>query len=193
MRDDMVGVNTTKVNVTGLNPENLTKAEIEGRKQTLELVQFLREYVPGFEDSVLLYFPTHLGIRETRRIVGRYVLTIEDIQSAANFPDGIARCRYPVDIHDPSEQGPVLRNLDEPYSVPFSSLQPKNVKNLLVAGRCLSASHEALASVRVMATCMAMGQAAGTAAAICLKRGVAQYSIDVKELQTVLKEQGALL
>lgn len=193
LREDLVGVNTTKANLSGLDAGSLTRAEIEGREQAWEVLSFLREYIPGFADSYLLSFPTLLGVRETRRIDGEYVLTSDDITEGRVFPDTIAKSRYPIDIHDPSVAGPSLRLLKSPYGIPYTCLIPQKVNNLLVAGRCISATHEALASARVMATCMAMGQAAGTAAAICAQEGKSPKDLDGIELRRILRSQGAMV
>ena len=193
MRQDSVGVNSTKINMDALEPGALTLAEVEGRRQALELVRFLQVHVPGFAHSHLERFATHLGVRETRRVMGRYVLQSQDVLEGRRRDDSIALSCYPIDIHDPTDEGPHLQVIEKPYGIPFGCLVPRNVANLLVAGRCISASHEALSSVRAMANCMAMGHAAGDAAALCLQHDVAPDGLDVEELRAVLVKERALV
>jgi hypothetical protein len=193
MEQDRVGVNTTKINCLALTSAALGAAEIEGRRQAAEIMQVFRRFIPGFERAVFQSFPAQVGVRETRRILGRSSLGLEDVRSGRRFPDGIALSRYPVDIHDPGKAGPVLELLKKPYHIPFGCLIPREIDNLLAAGRCISASHEAIASARVMGTCMAMGQAAGTAAALCVRENIPPSDLDAEYLRTTLREQGALL
>ena len=193
IRESLVGVNTTKMVLNGVDAADLTRAEVAGRKQAMEITKFLRDFVPGFANSRLLSFPTHLGVRETRRILGRYVLTGEDLLAGREFADGIARSRYPIDIHDPARTGPDLRLLKKFYTIPYASLLPRKIVHLIVAGRSLSATPEAMSSARVMGTCMAMGQAAGTAAALCARERISPESLDAGRLRRVLTEQGALV
>jgi hypothetical protein len=137
-----------------------------------------------------------IGVRETRRIVGDYVLTLDDLQSGQHFDDVIALAGYPVDIHDPAGSGGgasdsyATANI---YEIPFRSLVPRDRDGLLVAGRCISATHEALGAVRVMPPAFAMGEAAGTAAALSAASGIAPREIDVDNLQHVLIGNGAYL
>ncbi len=193
MRADVVGVNTTKINVDCTRPEDLTRAEIEGRAQAWEVVNCLIRYIPGFESSYLLAFSDVLGVRETRRVVGLATLTREHVMSGAVPADTIAMSCYPIDIHDPRKAGPHLEVLAKPYGIPYGCLVPQKVANLLVAGRCLSATQEAMASARVMANCMAMGQAAGTAAALCARARVRPGDLEVDALRRVLRQDGAIL
>jgi len=137
---------------------------------------------------------TQIGLRETRRIEGAYCLTRDDVLGAKQFADAIARCGAPIEAH---HQGSDTRWEYLPagatYAIPYRSLLPKRLDGVIVAGRCLAATYDAHASVRSMATCMAMGQAAGTAAALCIGSGRLPRVIEVAELQTVLREHGAML
>ena len=184
----------TKVDAT--DTEQLTKANMLGRQRVWELTHYIKKHVPGFEKAFIVQTPPFIGVRETRRIVGEYQLTLDDVRQGSRFDDSIAVGAFPIDIHPIDKLGPKTSKfeyLPSPYGVPYRCLVPKNVENLLVAGRCISASHEANASVRVTPTCMAIGQAAGTAAAISLKERVWPRLIDVPHLRSVLVAQGAVL
>lgn len=188
-------VNTTRVqNVDGTNPDDLSRAEIESRRQAWELIRFFRSHCPGLENAQLLATGTQVGVRETRHILGDYVLNGADVLEGRKFEDSIAQCSYPIDIHDP--QGPRGRlegiHADH-YEIPYRCLVPRDVENLLVAGRPISADHEGAASARVIPPCYATGQAAGTAASLAIKQGVAPRDVDIDQLRTTLCEQGAIV
>ena len=134
-----------------------------------------------------------LGIRETRRIVGKYTMTADDILSCRRFEDAVAVASYPLDIHHPEGGGCTLTWCGDSYDIPYRSLVPAKVKNLLVAGRSISTTHEAMSAIRVMAPCMAMGEAAGRAAKIAVRKGIAPSDIDVNELRAELLATGAYL
>jgi hypothetical protein len=171
-----------------------TWGELEGRRLAEEAAEFLRAHVPGFADSFLDDTAFALGVRETRRVVGDYVLTGDDVATGARFDDAVARGAWPREyhVHDRSTEYEFL-DPGVSYQVPYRSLRPRGVPNLLVAGRCLSADHDALASIRVMGPSLALGQAAGTAAALAARDAVAPAGVDVAELQDDLQRQGALL
>lgn len=195
-REGEVHFNTTRViRRDGTNADDLTAGEVESRRQVAQLVDFLVSDVPGFENAYLQMTGTQIGVRETRRIRGDYVITADDVLGARKFDDCVARGSYPVDIHDPDGGGTVLKHLapGESYDIPYRCLLPVGVDNLLVAGRPISSTHEAHSSIRVMPIACAIGEAAGTAAAISVRDGVAPRSIDVRELQRVLVSQGANL
>ena len=194
LRKGEVWVNMTRVNgVNGTDPDSLTYGEIEGRKQIYDIQQYLIDYVPGFENAYFLKTAPFLGIRETRRIQGQYTMTRDDIMSCAHFDDAIAVASYPLDIHHPQGGGCTLEWCGDCYDIPYGSLVPQKVKNLLVAGRCISTTHEAMSAIRVMAPCMAMGEAAGRAAKMAIRDGVQPADIDVRKLQRELIEKGAYL
>lgn len=194
-------VNTTRMQqLSGLDPAELTKAEIEGRRQVQQLMRFFRTCLPGFEDAALIDTAAQVGVRETRRIVGEYVLTDEDVLSGRSFADTIAWNAYPMDIHSPTSAGggatfaiDRAAELPDHHEIPYGCLLPEQVDGVVVAGRCISASHEALGAVRVMPASFAMGQAAGTAAALSLKHGQRLRDIDRDLLRTTLMSQGAIL
>jgi hypothetical protein len=180
----------------GVDAAQLTEAEIEGRRAIRELVEFLRADVPGFAACRVEATGHHIGVRETRRIVGQYVLTVDDLLRCRRFEDTVACGAYPVDIHDPEGKAKIpMQGLKtgEYYDLPYRSLLPVEVDNLLVAGRCLSATHEAAAAVRVMPICTAMGQAAGEAAALSVRQGCSPTRLDSSHLRRNLLESGAFL
>ncbi len=189
-------VNTTRVvGRLGTRGADLAQAEIEGRRQAYEVMAFLGRRVPGFSDAYVIETPAQIGVRETRRIIGDYVLRQEDILGAVKFPDAIACGGYPIDIHDPLSPRLVTKRLPagEYYTIPYRCLLPEGVENMLVAGRCISATHEAFAAFRVSAIVMAIGQAAGTAAMKAAGGGISPREVDVDDLQARLRAEGAFL
>lgn len=194
LRSGETWINMTRVRgVDGTDPRSLTRGEIEARQQIKDIVPYLIGYVPGFEKAWFSKMAHSLGIRETRRTVGEYVLNREDLLSCRLFDDAIAVASYPIDIHRPTDEDCTLEWCGDCYDIPYRSLVPLGVENLLIAGRCLSATHEALGAVRVMAPCMAMGEAAGRAAAISVKSGLTPRKINIAELRRQLVENGAYL
>lgn len=195
-KDDEVLVNTTRVQgLDGTNVLDLTEAEVEGRKQVRMVADFMTRMLPGFEHASLSAVGAQIGIRETRRIDGLYTLQMEDVIEGKSFKDVIARSGYPIDIHDPSGnhvQAAWVKG-DGAYDIPYRCLVPKRIDNLLAAGRCISTTHETLATTRLTPSCMATGQAAGTAAGIAVKKGQIAAEVDIRELQEALLAGYALL
>jgi hypothetical protein len=190
-------INTSRIlKRDGTSTEDLTAAEIEGREQVMALMEFFRSDLPGFANCRLLDTATQIGVRETRRILGEYTLTLGDLKNGRRFEDVIALCGYPVDIHDPTGSGggvtPDLQ-VANAYEIPFRVLVPQDLDGLLVAGRAVSATHEALAAIRVMPPCFAMGQAAGSAAAMSLNARIEPRAVPITALHARLKEDGAIL
>lgn len=192
-----VSVNSTRVTrpipVLGTDVWDLTWAEWESRRQMRQIAAFLRRYVPGFEQAYAVQSGTQVGVRETRRILGDYVLTEQDVLTARRFDDVIARCAYPMDEHNPRGAGTLLKRLPpgEAYDIPFRSLLPRKTEGLLTAGRCISGTHQAHSSYRVMPTAVATGQAAGVAAALAALRGGTPRELPATEVQSELLRQGA--
>jgi FAD dependent oxidoreductase len=180
--------------VDATDPVQLTRAEIEGRRQAWEYARFLRERVPGFEQAVMVSTSPAIGVRESRRVHGRYRLTAEDVLAGRRFDDEIALCGAPIEDH---HAGTDTRWRYVPdggvYGIPYRCLLPKEVEGLLVAGRCFSATHDAHASARSMGTCMAMGQAAGTAAALAAAGSDVPGDLPAARLRAHLAERGVLL
>ncbi|MCX5749007.1 MAG: FAD-dependent oxidoreductase [Candidatus Saganbacteria bacterium] len=192
-RKGEIQVNSTRVpKVDGTDVLDLTKAEVEARKQVSNLFKFLKT-VPGFENSYISLVAPQVGVRESRRVAGEYRLTENDVMDGTKFDDPVARCNYPIDIHSPDGRSTTFRKPGPGtyYEIPYRCLVPKKIENLLVAGRCISVTHEALSSMRIMPVCMALGQAAGAAAAISLKKHVTPRKIDYCDLRKVINEQGA--
>lgn len=180
---------------SALDSFDLTEAEIEGRKQAHAIVAFMRKYIPGFENAVIVTSGPHIGVRESRKINGAYRLTASDLLQNKMFEDAIAMGGYPIDIHSPDGGTMEHHYLKKGswYSIPYCCLYTNELDNLLVAGRCISATHEACAAVRVTPILMAISEGAGTAAAIAAKQGIGVAAIDVAQLQNLLKDHGAFL
>lgn len=189
-----VSVNSTRVTgVLGTSLWDLTRAEWVSRQQMRQIAAFLRHYVPGFERAYVVQSGTTIGVRESRRITGEYRLTADDVLSARKFDDVIARGAYPIDIHNPKGAGTLIRRLPpgEAYDIPLRCLLPQRVDRLVVAGRCISGTHEAHASYRVMPVSMATGQAAGVCAALAARSGRMPRKVPAREIQAELTRQGA--
>ncbi|MEM3641921.1 MAG: FAD-dependent oxidoreductase [Candidatus Bathyarchaeia archaeon] len=194
-RKGEVCVNTLSIfNVDALNAFELTEAEVNGRKLIRAVFNFARKYVPGFEKSYLIDSGFQIGVRETRRIIGDYVLNLEDIQKGRRFDDVVVRAKWAhTDIHDPKSGKWSYSLIEGPYDIPYGCLLPKNIENLLLSGRCISTTHEALGSVRIAPVCMATGQAAGIASSIAVKENISPRKILIKKLHATLKRQGVEL
>lgn len=193
---DEVTVNMTRVvDVDPLDPYDLTRAEVEARLQAMQLLEFFRRRVPGFANARIAATATQVGIRESRRIVGRYTLTRDDVLHARKFDDAVARSAYPIDLHNPAGSGTKTERLapGESYEIPYRVMLPVDREQLLVAGRCISTTHEALASTRLTPTVMTLGQAAGTAAALACERGVRVGDLDARDLRSRLAADGVLV
>src|SRR5690348_8372505 len=194
--EEEVSVNSTRVTrVLGTDVWDLSYAEWMSRRQMRQIADFLRRYVPGFDDSYVAQSGVQVGVRETRRVLGDYQLTADDVLAARKFGDAVARGAYPIDIHNPTGTGTVLKRLPpgEAYDIPLRCLMPKDVDGLLVAGRCMSGTHEAHSSYRVMPIVMATGQAAGVCAALAARRNALPRAIAPADVQRELLRQGASL
>ena len=179
--------------VNGARVEHLARCQVVGRQRIRRIIEFCRRYMRGFNAAYLAWTAPMVGIRETRRIVGEYVLTADDVLGARKFEDRIAKNAYPIDIHNPVGEGTTLHRLPpgEYHEIPYRCLVPLAIENLLVAGRCISATFEAQASIRVQANCRAFGEAAGSAAAMCADRGVAPRQLPADKLLETLRANGA--
>jgi hypothetical protein len=175
----------------------ISRMQIEGRRQILQLMSFCRKCIPGFEQCYVVSTAPMVGVRSSRRIVGEYVLTERDVLGGTKFEDAVARNNWPIDIHSPKEgEGLVLKEEEaglapgDYVEVPYGSIVPKEIDSLLVAGRCISATFEAQAAIRISRTCQALGQAAGTAAALCAIGGEKPRALDGRILHEVLARDG---
>jgi hypothetical protein len=191
-------------NVDPLNPQDLTRGEREARAQIPALTRFLQKWVPGLEQCEVVSSGPRIGVRESRRIIGEYRLTKQDYLQRASFPDSIGRYSYPIDIHAASprdilfdeSQDDYYRLVYKPgesYSVPFRAMLPKGLRNVVVAGRTLSADRAMHGSFRVMPSCYATGEAAGTAAALATSQSVALRDLNIERLRETLASAGAIL
>ena len=188
--------NTTRViKEDPTDPFAVSRAEIQARRQIHEIVEFLKKNSKAFEHATLVSIATEIGVRESRKLLGEYVLSADDLLSLTMFEDAVALGNYDIDIHNPAGTGTSIHYFKqgEYYSIPYRSLLPKEYDNLLVAGRCLSATHEAQAAVRVMPICACMGDAAGTAIAVAKKTGTNTHTLDVQKVREILIANGAEL
>ena len=196
-REDEFYVNMTRVcNVDATDAAGLTRAEVEGRRQVAQCMAWLRKNVPGFETCRLTCTAAQVGVREGRRIRGEYLLTGEDVVEGRDFDDGIARNAMGLDLHAAAEEGghqwvPIKGGGS--HAIPYRALLPLRIENLLAAGRCISADDRAFASVRWGGPCMATGQAAGTAAALCIRQKTTPRKLDRALLRETLRNQGCRL
>jgi hypothetical protein len=182
-------------NVDAANAKSLTDAHSKARYQVLDAYAVLREKTQGFEKCEISNVAAALGVRESRHIEGEYKITVEDVSKGTKFDDRIAVYGFGMDVHSRSEaeSGNFKIEIAEKYYIPYRSLLPKNCNNLLVAGKTLSCESQAVGGMRCMPAAMAMGQAAGVACALATRDGVVLRDIDVSELQTKLRAEGAII
>lgn len=193
--DNVLHFNTTRIIMKNpVDPDDLSEAEMDAREQMFEMYYFLRDNVPGFEHSQLLT-SSEIGVRESRMIDGKYILTGDDLVNCRRFDDVITCGNYDIDIHNPAGSGTSHYYFPEGsyYDVPYRALLPLNVSNLLVAGRCISVTHEAQASIRIMPICCTLGEAAGVASALAAQLDVTPENVPVAKLQQLLRQDGAFL
>jgi len=195
--EDEWSINTSRImGIDGTDSESLTRGEIEGRQQVDQIYKFFVKYVPGCKNAKLLQTGSTLGIRETRHIKGLKRLEVEDLLGCVVPEDSVVIAANSVDVHGkfgPKSNEYIALPAGKYYGIPYGTMVPEGISNLLVSGRCISASSDAAGAVRVMTPCMAMGQAAGTAAAIALTEGLAVADVDVKALRERLVRDGARL
>ncbi len=194
--DGILHFNSTRVvKLNPVDPFDLTKAEIDAREQVFELFQFMKDNIDGFEHSELIMTASSIGVRESRMIDGEYLLTGQDLISCYMFEDSIALGNYDIDIHNPEGSGTSHYYFPEGqyYTIPYRCLIPKNIHNLLVAGRCISTTHEAQASIRIMPIVCSLGEAAGAAISIAAKDNIKPVDVNISKLQQLLIAQGAVL
>ncbi len=188
--------NTTRiVKLDPTNAEDVTKAEIMAREQVFEMMEFLRENFEAFKNADLVSTGIQIGVRESRMIVGEHTLNQEEMLAYTKFEDGIAACNYDIDIHSPDGSGTSHYYFPSGkyYTIPYGCLVPKDSENLLVAGRCISTTHEAQASIRIMPTVCTIGEAAGIAAAVACEDKTSVKSVDVQKVRARLRENGAVI
>ncbi len=187
-------VNTVRVpGCDGSNIESLSDGEIKGQLQIEGIVRILKEYVPGFENVMLDSISPSIGIRETRRFRGLEKVTVKDVLAGYKPENTIALAGYKIDIHNGNGEGTILKKVEEPYGIPLGSVISADYDNLLFSGRCISMDHETLGSMRVMPTCMAIGQGAGTLAACAVKHGIKAKDVGYGEVISILLKDKAIL
>lgn len=188
----MVSINLLRERTDASDPEWFTRTECSLRENLHLIIDVLRKHFPEFADCWLAKSGIQTGVRETYRIIGEYELQLDDIVNPKNFPDTIAKGAHVIDIHqvDSNNQSDFVTP-KRAYNIPLRSLIPRGSRNLITAGRCLSADGSAFASARVMATCMAMGQGAGTAVALAQRNGMTLQSVDFDQLHETLVSQQA--
>ena len=196
LRRDIVTLNATSITFDATDGAALSRAEAEGQRQMHLALEVLRRYVPGFQACYLHTAMPSVSVRASRRLAGEYELTRADVESQTRFPDGIARGAYPMSVQAPGQpnvrQHLFVRDGGD-YDIPYRCLVPRTLNGLLVAGRCLSATREAVGSARMGAQCMAYGHAAGVAAALATRDGVAPRAVDIEKLRGLLQEQHAVV
>ena len=188
--------NTTRVvKKNPTDPLDVTEAEVLARRQVYEIYDFMKKHADGLEDSFLMMTAAEIGVRESRMIIGDYVLTEADCRAFTKFEDGIAACNYDIDIHNPEGSGTSHYYFPEGefYTVPYRSLIPTGVTNMLVAGRCISSDHGAQASYRIMPTVCCIGEAAGSAIALAIKDSITVREVNTNALRKLLRENGAFI
>ena len=194
--DDVIHFNTTRVlQKDATDGVQLSEAEIEGRRQVRELLAWLRADMPGYETVRLHSMAHHIGVRESRRILGRAYITRDAYNNRTKVPDAIARVSYPIDIHSPTGAGTEFLHMPdgEYYEIPYGCIVPRGIDNLTVAGRPISVDHAIHSSMRVMPPACSVGQAAGLAAALSVKKGCPPADLDGVEVRATLKQMGAFL
>lgn len=188
--------NTTRVvKMNPTSPKEVTKAEIIARRQVYEIYDFMKKHADGLENSFLMMTAAEIGVRESRMIVGDYILTESDCRKFAKFKDAIAACNYDIDIHNPEGSGTSHYYFPEGeyYTIPYRSLIPQKADNVLVAGRCISSDHGAQASYRIMPTVCSIGEAAGTAVGLAVKEKISVRQVDIQKLQQTLKNNNSFI
>lgn len=192
--DDVMHFNTTRVlHCDPTDAFDLSRAEIEARKQVYEMDSFLREHSQAYKKGKIVSMSTKIGVRESRKLKGLHILTGEEIKNCVHFEDSIACANYDLDIHSPDGSGTYIYVFkgSEYYTIPYRSLLPKEYVNLVVAGRCLSATHEAHSAVRIMSTCACMGEAAGCAVGVAFNTGANAHTVDIQAVRKKLTDYGA--
>ncbi len=205
-REDILVFNTVhkgvlhfnSTRVIKLNPTDIfdvTKAEIEAREQAFELFDFLKSETKAFKNADILWTASEIGVRESRMITGKHILCEDEILNCTKFEDGIAACNYDIDIHNPEGTGTSHHFFapGEYYTIPYRCLCPDKIGNLLVAGRCISSTHEAQASYRIMPTVCTLGQAAGVGAAVTYKQKCDVADADIKKIREILAKNNAVI
>lgn len=194
--EGIIHFNTTRiVKLDPTDPFAVSRAEMEARKQVFEMYSFLKENCPAFANASICSTAVSIGVRESRKLKGEHILNAQELKDCTRFEDAIALGNYDIDIHNPEGAGTSHYYFADGdyYTIPYRSLVPRELDNLLVGGRCISATHEAQASIRIMPICATLGQAAGTAAAVAKQTGSCVHDVDVAKVQALLRKNGAAI
>ncbi|HEY0945868.1 MAG TPA: FAD-dependent oxidoreductase [Opitutaceae bacterium] len=189
-----ITINGTRINgLSACNPLDVTAAETEGRRQAQEILYLFKHYIPGGAGVHLLQTGPQVGVRESRRITGRAELTEADVRGGRRPASSVVNCSYPIDVHQPDGAGTQFEKTvaDQAYGIAWECLLPSGVDNIVAAGRCISATHEAAGSFRVMPTCMGLGEAAGTAVALAAADRVPLHAVAAERIRAVMDERKA--
>ncbi len=192
--DNLLAINTTRmININASDPFELSNGLVEGYNQVMELLKFMRKYVPGFQNANLSQISPSLGIRETRHFVGIDRLTVDKIYDAETYKNAIALCAYNIDIHSGISDHIDLTLIEKAFGIPYGCIVPKNIDGLLLSGRTISVDSNVYAATRVMGPCMAVGEAAGVAAGLSIKGKKQLAELDVAEIKSILLKNNAVL
>ena len=181
------------IDVDPTDTESMSKAEIEGHRQVENLMEFFRKYIDGFANSTLTYIAPFFGIRETRRVAGIRTLNEETVRRCLVPEDSVCLAGYNFDIHLPGSQQTNIQPVEKAVGIPYGCLVSENMDGILASGRTICATDEGYGLSRIMGTCMAVGEAAGTAAAMCVKQGIQPRDLDPQALRAVLRKNGAIV
>jgi len=195
-REGLASFNLTRtIKIDPTDGRSIVEGEISERRNVINAFRQCQKRIPGMEESYLIKTAHQVGVRESRRIVGEYCLTEEDVVNGREFDDGIARGAYPIDIHDPKGGKTMFKFIKDggSYSIPYRCLIPQEIDGLISTGRIISVTHEALGSTRLQATCMALGEAAGVSAAIASEDKLLPRDIGINELLQILRSNKAIL
>lgn len=194
LNDSEVALNGPRVPATdSTDPNSVTFAEIEGMRQAEEFVECLRKHSEGFEKAFVSHVNDNIGVRESRRLVGKETLSIDEVLNANNDERTIALGSYPVDIHSSKDHTSTFHHVEEPYGIPYLATVSATIENLMMSGRCISTDSQAFGSTRVMGTCFAIGEGVGIGAGLAIKKGIDPAQVDTKEIREILRANGAIL
>ncbi|MBE6690479.1 MAG: FAD-dependent oxidoreductase [Ruminococcaceae bacterium] len=189
-----VAINTIRLlNFDGSDLSDLSQGEMDAHLQIPALIKMFKDYVPGFENCYLTFINSVIGVRESRRVMGHKLLTLEDAVKGYKPADTIGLCNYFVDVHNGAGQGTIRVEIEEPFGIPYGALVSKDIENLMITGRPISVDHMTFGATRIMNVCMAVGQAVGDAAAMAVKGGVSPIHVDIVALRETLLAQKAIL
>lgn len=194
LNDGEVALNGPRIPATDSTDANsITFAEIEGHRQAEAFVECLREYCEGFENAFVSHVSDQIGVRESRRVIGKKTLTVDSVLAGTVDEETIALGSYPVDIHSSKDHSSTFQHIEEPYGIPYLATVAATIENLMMSGRCISTDSNAFGSTRVMGTCFAVGEGVGIGAALAVKENIAPADVSVRKIREILRANGAIL